>query len=149
MGFSGEMMFLAFLGLLLFGPRKLPEMARTVGRVLADLKRVRSELEGQLNEEIGKSEFEDPTKNLLGSLADGLKALNSVRQPAKAIMDLVEPKIIKEQLTGPSFLDNLSAYVDQTGVASEVSAAKPESQPNPIVAAEVNSPSDTRKETAV
>lgn len=141
MGFSGDMIFLAFLGLLLFGPRKLPEMARTFGRLVADFKRASSELQGRFNEEVGQLELEDPTKNLLGSLADGLKALHSVREPVKAVMALAEPEKIKAQLSGPSFITNLSEYVDKTRAADKTpSADQPATQS--AVAADNSSATD-------
>lgn len=141
MGFSGDMIFLAFLGLLLFGPRKLPEMARTFGRLVADFKRASSELQGRFNEEVGQLELEDPTKNLLGSLADGLKALHSVREPVKAVMALAEPEKIKAQLSGPSFITNLSEYVNKTRAADKTPAAdQPATQS--VVAADNNSATD-------
>jgi Sec-independent protein translocase protein TatA len=39
LGTFGSVIFLAFLMLLFFGPRKLPEIVKTVGRFLAALKR--------------------------------------------------------------------------------------------------------------
>ena len=38
-----EMAFIFFLALLLFGPKKLPELARTAGKGLAEFKRLKSE----------------------------------------------------------------------------------------------------------
>ncbi len=53
--FSGgfaEMGFLLFIAFLLFGPKKLPEIARTLGKGLAELRRASSELRSSLEDEI-------------------------------------------------------------------------------------------------
>ncbi len=54
MGFGGigEMMFILLLGLLLFGPKKLPEIARQVGKVLGEFKKASAEFQAQLNDEV-------------------------------------------------------------------------------------------------
>lgn len=58
MGFGGigEMMFILLLGLLLFGPKKLPEIARQVGKVLGEFKKASAEFQAQLNDEVRRLE---------------------------------------------------------------------------------------------
>ncbi len=53
--FSGgfaEIGFLLFVAYLVLGPRKLPEIARTLGKGLAELRRASNELKSSLEEEI-------------------------------------------------------------------------------------------------
>jgi Tat protein translocase TatB subunit len=66
-----EMIFLVLLALMLFGPKKLPEMARTVGKFMAEFKRASNEFQGQIHEEIRKMELEeaDPTKHIAAEVA--------------------------------------------------------------------------------
>ena len=59
LGFS-EMLFLSVLGLLLFGPRRLPEIGRQVGRVLAEFKRASSAFQAQIEAEVRKMETSAP-----------------------------------------------------------------------------------------
>jgi len=47
-----EIGFLLFVGFLLFGPKKLPEIARTLGKGMAELRRASNELKGSLEEEL-------------------------------------------------------------------------------------------------
>src|SRR4051812_38081098 len=61
LGFS-EMAFLVILGLLLFGPKKLPEIGRQIGRILAEFKRASNEFQAQLNDEVRNLEIEEETK---------------------------------------------------------------------------------------
>ena len=57
MGFS-ETIFLFFLALLIFGPKKLPEIARQVGKVLNELRRASNEFKSQIESEISHLEME-------------------------------------------------------------------------------------------
>jgi TatA/E family protein of Tat protein translocase len=53
--FSGgffEIGFILFIAFLLFGPKKLPEIARTLGKGLGELRRASNELKFSLEEEI-------------------------------------------------------------------------------------------------
>ncbi len=79
-GFSGEMVFIFFLALILFGPKKLPEMGRTVARFLNEFRRASNEFRSQIESEIDSLDttgskhsssrpFGMPTQAPLGSLA--------------------------------------------------------------------------------
>lgn len=63
MNIGPEMLFLVLLAFLLFGPKKLPEIGRKIGRSLAEFKRASNELKGQLENEMRLLEAED-RKNL-------------------------------------------------------------------------------------
>jgi sec-independent protein translocase protein TatB len=47
-----EMLFLGLLALLLFGPKRLPEIGRQIGRAMGEFKRASSEFQYQLEEEV-------------------------------------------------------------------------------------------------
>jgi Tat protein translocase TatB subunit len=66
MGFSSEIVFILLLALILFGPRRLPEIARQLGKFMAEFRRASSDFQTQIHEEIRKLELEeaDPTKHL-------------------------------------------------------------------------------------
>jgi Tat protein translocase TatB subunit len=70
-GFSGEIIFIMVLALILFGPKKLPELARTWGKFMADFKRASNEFQGQIHEEIRNLELDeaDPRKHLAPEIA--------------------------------------------------------------------------------
>jgi TatA/E family protein of Tat protein translocase len=57
MSFS-ETIFLFFLALLVFGPKKLPEIARQAGKLLAELRRASNEFKAQIETEIAHLEVE-------------------------------------------------------------------------------------------
>ena len=58
MSFS-DTIFLFFLALILFGPKKLPEMARQAGRLLAELRRASNEFKSQIETEIAHLEVKN------------------------------------------------------------------------------------------
>lgn len=74
-GFSGEMIFLFFLALILFGPKKLPEIGRQIGRIMNEFRRASNEFRSQIESEINsldlpkKPQILPPIKEPLGSLA--------------------------------------------------------------------------------
>ncbi|MGH9668997.1 MAG: twin-arginine translocase TatA/TatE family subunit, partial [Terriglobales bacterium] len=50
--------FLGLLALLLFGPRRLPQIGRQIGKALAEFKRASSEFQSQLEDEVRHLEKE-------------------------------------------------------------------------------------------
>ena len=58
MGFS-ETIFLFFLALVIFGPKKLPEIARQVGKALNEFRRASNEFKAQIESEISQLEMEN------------------------------------------------------------------------------------------
>jgi len=57
MSFS-ETIFLFFLALVVFGPKKLPEIARQVGKALNEFRRASNEFKAQIEQEISNLEVE-------------------------------------------------------------------------------------------
>ncbi|HWO36991.1 MAG TPA: twin-arginine translocase TatA/TatE family subunit [Candidatus Acidoferrum sp.] len=77
MSFS-ETIFLFVLALVIFGPKKLPEIARQAGRLLAELRRASNEFKSQIETEIAHLEVEkkqtilppaDPPQGAVASLS--------------------------------------------------------------------------------
>jgi Tat protein translocase TatB subunit len=63
MNFSfSEIAFLVVLGLVLFGPKRLPEIARQMGKFVAEFKRASNEFQSQIHDEINKLELEEHSK---------------------------------------------------------------------------------------
>jgi len=58
MGFS-ETIFLFLLALVIFGPKKLPEIARQVGKALNEFRRASNEFKAQIESEISQLEMEN------------------------------------------------------------------------------------------
>jgi len=77
-GFSGEIVFLMLLALILFGPRRLPEIARQIGRFMAEFRKASNSFQSQIHDEIRKLELEeaDPRKHLEPAVGEVNKILN-------------------------------------------------------------------------
>lgn len=63
LGFS-EMLFIFVLALLIFGPKKLPEIGRQIGKGLAEFKRASNEFRAQIEEEVRNMEIEQEFKSV-------------------------------------------------------------------------------------
>lgn len=56
-----ELLFILLLALLLFGPKKLPELGRSLGRGLAEFRRASTDLRATIEDEITALEREGST----------------------------------------------------------------------------------------
>lgn len=63
MSFS-ETIFLFVLALVIFGPKKLPGIARQVGRMLNEVKRASNEFKSQIEQEVNNLERDESRKIL-------------------------------------------------------------------------------------
>jgi TatA/E family protein of Tat protein translocase len=59
-----EMIFIFFLALILFGPKKLPELGRTVGKALTEFRRASNELKTTFDREMKNLEQETEIKEI-------------------------------------------------------------------------------------
>jgi TatA/E family protein of Tat protein translocase len=57
-----EMIFIVLMALVLFGPKKLPELARQLGKAMAEFKKASNEFKNQLETEMMNIELEDRAK---------------------------------------------------------------------------------------
>ena len=60
----GDSAFIILLALLLFGPKKLPVLARQLGRLMADFRRASNEFRSQMEEELRVSEQAERQKQI-------------------------------------------------------------------------------------
>jgi sec-independent protein translocase protein TatB len=64
MSFS-ETIFLFFLALIIFGPKKLPEIARQVGKYMNEFRRASNEFKAQIEQEIAHLDVEKNRQTIL------------------------------------------------------------------------------------
>ena len=84
-----EMMFIFILALILFGPKKLPEIGKQIGKGLAEFKRASREFQSQIEDEVRKLEVEADLKNTIAPLS--LTETVSSQPPTLTIAKNPEP----------------------------------------------------------
>jgi TatA/E family protein of Tat protein translocase len=75
-----ELMIIMILALLVFGPKKLPEIGRTIGKAVREFKKSTDEIKDKFEEQIRVEEFK--------SLKDDLKDLKKDLREADITKDL-------------------------------------------------------------
>jgi sec-independent protein translocase protein TatA len=65
-----ELILIFVVALLVFGPKKLPEIGRSVGKALREFKKTTDEIKGRIEEEIDASELKDIRKDIQSGVDD-------------------------------------------------------------------------------
>jgi TatA/E family protein of Tat protein translocase len=60
-----EMIFIFFLALIIFGPKKLPEIGRQIGKALNEFKRASNEFKAQIEAEINNMETDTRSQEIM------------------------------------------------------------------------------------
>ena len=110
MSFS-ETIFLFFLALIIFGPKKLPEIARQAGKLLAELRRASNEFKSQIETEIAHLEVEKkqtalppspPPQGTVASLSLNPAAGESTPHTPEAAATLASPAVEGAETASPN-----------------------------------------------
>jgi sec-independent protein translocase protein TatB len=128
----GEIAIIAVLALLLLGPERLPEAAKTIGKGLRDFRRATEDLKGQIETEIYADERKGPKPSLVPPVP--AKSAEPAFPPPPASAENVPGLDIAllDPLTEPP--PEAPSFVEAGAAASEApapaaSAAGPESKP--------------------
>ncbi|HZR67040.1 MAG TPA: twin-arginine translocase TatA/TatE family subunit [Terriglobales bacterium] len=76
---------LFILALLLFGPKKLPQIARQIGKALGEFRRASNEFKAQIEAEISQLEFEEKRKEREKQEQEQQKALPKPEPVSEAV----------------------------------------------------------------
>lgn len=91
-GISGtELFFIVVFALIIFGPDKLPQFARTVGRFMKEFERVRKEAEGLIKAELSAVDEAEPGTAGAGKVAETAEGLDVPEQAAALTMTDASP----------------------------------------------------------
>ena len=90
-----EMIFLFLFALILFGPKKLPEIGRQIGRALNEFKRASNEFRSQIESEISQLDLENSRQTILPP----------VQAPAGAVASGSLP-MVESSVAGISMAEN-------------------------------------------
>jgi TatA/E family protein of Tat protein translocase len=95
-----EMIFLFLFALILFGPKKLPEIGRQIGRALNEFKRASNEFKSQIESEIAQLDLENSRQTILppvpapvGSVASGSLPPVEASIPGNSAPESADPQM--------------------------------------------------------
>ena len=74
-----ELIIILVIALIIFGPRKLPELGRSLGRSLGEFKKASNELRNTLDEEIRMEEQKEQRAKTEAEQKSAIEAANSMR----------------------------------------------------------------------
>lgn len=95
----GDTVVIFILALLFFGPKKLPELARQIGKVLNEFKRASNEFRSQIEAEVSQLDVQERNKTIMTPIAppEGSVIAHSPRAELS-----VGPQPVIEQSTEPA-----------------------------------------------
>ncbi len=67
-----ELLIILAIALLIFGPKKLPEMSRSIGKAVREFRRASDEIKGKIEQEIQASEFKEIKNDLKKDLSQDI-----------------------------------------------------------------------------
>lgn len=78
LGFGfGELIFIIFIALMLFGSDKVPEIARTLGKIMAQLKNATNEIKAEIQKSAEVKELNDSVKSITGTFTEEVDKVKS------------------------------------------------------------------------
>lgn len=131
MSFS-ETIFLFVLALIVFGPKKLPEIARQAGKLLAELRRASNEFRSQIDAEIAHLDVQKEVQKEVQKQAQKSQAiLPPTEAPPGAVASVGQSAAqpVTHQLEAPATLatsavDSASPPVDEAAAGEPASATE-------------------------
>ena len=140
---SPELLVIAVVALVVIGPKELPNMLRSWGKWMSQMRGMASEFRGHVDEMVRQSELDevkkqlesapgldlqalDPTKEIKNAIQEGMAEGEKIMADAKAQIDnpLVEPESAPQIAAEPALAQ----------AAAPEPAAEPTAEPAPVVA---------------
>jgi len=100
-----ELLFIFVLALLIFGPRKLPEIGRTLGRAMGELRRATADLKGSLDTDLALEEESEhrrlPSPSRATSEASAVDSRPNAEQGSTGGTEVTDSEVTGSEVTGP------------------------------------------------
>ena len=137
-GFSGEMIFLFFLALILFGPKKMPEIGRQVARFLNEFRRASYEFRSQIESEINTLDTNDRNAGSSNASSRRQQILPPIQAPLGSLANRIfnPPPAEKLEIAENAAAENVAALA----TAGEAAPTEPAPIPEPSPASRVEAP---------
>ncbi len=104
-----ELLLILVIALIVFGPKKLPEVGRSLGKAMREFKRTTEEIKGKFEEQINAEEFKD----IKNDLADIKKEVSGTLELPNEIKDLTrdlnappDDSVVKDDLVVADVADS-------------------------------------------
>jgi sec-independent protein translocase protein TatA len=96
----GELIFIVFIALMLFGSDKVPEIARTLGKIMAQVKNATNEIKSEIQKSADVQEINESVKGLTSTFTEEVEKVKS------NVSENILPEVNKaaediDSLTGP------------------------------------------------
>jgi len=97
---GGELIFIIFIALMLFGSDKIPELARTIGKGMAQLKNATNEIKSEIQKGAEENGIHTSMKELTSTFTDEVEKVKS-NLNSNILPEVSEVKDDLDSLTGP------------------------------------------------
>lgn len=92
-----ELILIFVVALLLFGPRKMPQIGRSVGRALGEFRRASNEFKRTIEDEVAADDLRDVKKDL-----DGIRGVGNDLKDLKRTIEKPIETTVKKALEEPA-----------------------------------------------
>jgi Tat protein translocase TatB subunit len=115
----GELVVIFVVALVAVGPKKLPEVARTRGKGLADLKKAFDDVKGQVQTEFNDIKDTSGIKEALTSGVELKQSLQDITKQVKTdIKDAVDVSVAEPSVNDPT--KNIAVAAEEKGKTEKV-----------------------------
>ena len=97
---GGELIFIIFIALMLFGSEKIPDIARTMGKAMAQLKNATNEIKSEIQKGAEANGIDTSMKELTSTFTDEVEKVKS-NLDSNILPEVTKAKEDIEDLTGP------------------------------------------------
>jgi sec-independent protein translocase protein TatA len=97
---GGELIFIIFIALMLFGSDKIPDVARTMGKAMSQFKNATNELKSEIQKGVESQGLDTSMKELTSTFTDEVEKVKS-NLDTNILPEATKLKEDIEDLTGP------------------------------------------------
>lgn len=150
LGISGtELVLILFFGFLIFGPEKLPQMGRTIGRAIRQFRTASDSMNQKFKDEVADpfkdavSPYADDIKDVAAPIKDDIDAINkNLRDVQNTVTNPIKSVFSAQQDEHSDMATRKTAAVIAGSAASSASAPQAAQQPAAQPATTTEAPGD-------
>lgn len=150
LGISGtELVLILFFGFLIFGPEKLPQMGRTIGRAIRQFRTASDSMNQKFKDEVADpfkdavSPYADDIKDVAAPIKDDIDAINkNLRDVQNTVTNPIKSVFSAQQDEHSDMATRKTAAVIAGSAASSASAPQAAQQPAAQPATTTEAPDD-------